>query len=128
MHSVVIAAGIFQILSWTAKIIMKTKVLCCDKKCGTKGCCKQKQGGPLEKDKEPKKDVVYITPGGKCFHVHEDCRALLHANVQLRERCKFCAQKTAEEATRKLERGSVTSDNEGLEAKMAHTGQQSKVD
>ena len=128
VHLVVIAAGIFQIVPWAVKIIMKTKVLCCDKKCGTKGCCKKRKGGPLDKDKETKKDVVYITLGGQCFHVHEDCRALLHANVQLRDRCKFCAQKTAEETARKLERGSDSSDDAELEAKVARTGQQSKMD
>ena len=62
---VVIAAGIFQIVTWIARIITQTKVICCDKRCGTKGCCKKRKGGPLEKDKEPKKDVVYITPGGQ---------------------------------------------------------------
>ena len=113
-----------QIVTWIARIITKTKVFCCDKRCGTKGCCKQRKGGPLEKDKEPNKDVVYVTPGGECCHVHKDCRA--HAKAQLRDRCKFCARKTAEEAARKLERGSDSSDNEELEAKMAQTGQMSK--
>ena len=126
---VVIAAGISQIMTWIARIVAQTKVLCCDKRCGTKGCCKPRKGGPL--DKEPNKDVVYLTSGGECFHVHKDCRALLHAKFQLRERCKFCARKTAEEKARKLERGLnilLGSDDEELEAKVAHTGQQSKTD
>ena len=46
----------------------------------------------------------------------------------MRDRCRFCAKKTAEEKTRKLERGSDSSDDAELEAKVAHTGQQSKVD
>ena len=88
-----------------------------------RGGCWQKEG-PLEK--EPNKDVVYVTSGGECFNVHKDCRALLHAKVQLRERCKFCARKTAEEKARKLERGSDSRDEEELEAKVARTGQTSK--
>ena len=123
---VVIAAGIFQIVAWIARIITQTKVLCCDKRCGTEGRCRSRKGGPLEK--EPNKDVVYVTSGGECFHVHKDCRALLHAKVQLRERCKFCARKTAEEKARKLERGSDSSDETELEAKVAQTGQTIKTD
>ena len=128
VHLVVIIAGIFQIMTWTAKIIKETKVLWCDKKCGTKRCCKKKKEGPLENDEKPNKDVVYITRGGECFHVHKDCRALLHAKIQLRKKCKFCAQKPAEEKTRKFERGSDSNDNEKLEAKMAKTRQPSKTD
>ena len=95
------------------KVSEKTKQMreiCCEEQCGMRGRCDRKLGGPLEKDKETKRDVVYAIPGGRCCHVFEDCRALLHASVQLRDRCRFCARKTAEEAARKLERGSGSSD------------------
>ena len=99
--------------------------ICCEERRGMRGCCDRKLGGPLEKDKETKKDVVYATPGGRRCHVYEDCRAVTRAKVQVGERCKSCTRQAVEEATEILERSSGSNKAE-LEAEMAQTGRQSK--
>ena len=92
-----------------------------------RGCCNRKLGGPLEKNKGTEKDVVYATPGGRCCHVYEGCRAVTHAKVQVGERCKSCTRQAAGEAAEKRERSSGSNKTE-LEAEMAQTGKSSKMD
>ena len=50
----------------------------------------------------------------------------MHAKVRVRDRFKFCAQKTAEETAEKLERGSDSSRTE-LVAKVAQAGRETKM-
>ena len=79
---------------------------------------------PHEKEKE-RDEVVYITPGGKCFHKFPDCRGMQKAKIEKREKCKFCTKKAEEEVAARNERARerTGSSRTELEAEMAHTEQ-----
>ena len=115
--------GLYQVVRWTAAWLKKMSEaakninkLCCEKKCGTKGCCKKREK-PFEKDKEL--DMVFITRGGKCYHAHEDCTGMVNAQVQKRIKCKLCTERSEREAKEKPEKSDGK--QQELEARMAQT-------
>ena len=108
MSLLLMLVGMYQVFKWLVAVW---------KRC-------QRGMRPHEKEKE-KEQVVYITPGGNCFHTFPDCRGMVRAKKEKRETCKFCTTRAEEEMAAKIAKvrertgGSRTE----LEAEMAHTEQ-----
>ena len=116
--------GLFQVCRWILAGIRWIQEFLCEKRCGTKGCCKKREN-TAEKDQEETVEVrgaVYITVGGKCFHRFENCHTLQLSKAQRREPCKFCERELVKfnETAAFLMKG-IAKDRKELESKVAHT-------
>ena len=119
--------GIFQICRWIREFL-------CEKRCGTKGCCKKREN-TVEKVEKVEEEIeifdlhgpVYITGGGNCFHRHRDCHSLKFAKVQKWEPCTFCEREFAriQETAAFLMKDRVDKEKRELESRMAQTGRKS---
>ena len=119
--------GIFQICGWIREFL-------CEKRCGTKGCCKKREVTvetveKVEEEIEPfdLHGTVYITERGNCFHRYRDCHSLKFAKVQKREPCTFCEREFArvQETAAFLMKDRVDKEKRELESRMAQTGRKS---
>ena len=110
--------GIVQICRWIREFL-------CEKRCGTKGCCKKRESTveKVEEGIEPfdLRGTVYITGGGNCFHRYSNCHSLKFAKIQKREPCSFCEREFAkvQETAAFLMKHRAEKDKE-LESRMAH--------
>ena len=104
--------GLYQTVKWVVAAMQMVKNLCCCKKV-TK---------PHEKEKEQVK-VVYVTAGGRCYHLFTTCHTMAKLKTQKRELCKFCEreEEKVKETAEILKRSADQRDE--LEARVAHTEQ-----
>ena len=109
--------GFFQICRWIKEFL-------CEKRCGTKRCCKKREN-TVERHQEENfeaRGTVYITAGGNCYHRYKNCHTLQFAKVQKREPCKICEREFAkvQETAAFLMKHKADKEKE-LESKMAQT-------